>query len=214
MDIHSRIKARRLELKMSVPELADRVGVSRQAVMLWETPEDKKGTVPDRFKIKKVADQLKTTVVWLTTGIDANLDPNDKYVFIPRYAETLKGMSKVNYHDEVAGHTDGAELYAYRKDALANLNVRTSDCVVVFSNDSSMFFGSQLLVNTADTAPVPSKIYAFKTPFGVLVRRVFIFTDGRIELRTDDGVKGAEIYLPDQLPTILGRVINAQVFFA
>lgn len=199
---------------MTVPQLADGVGVSRQAVLLWETPEDKKGTVPDRFKIKKVADQLKTTVGYLRDGIDANVDPNDKYAFVPRYAEALTGASKVNYHDEIVDHTDSADTYAYRKDALADLGARASDCVVVISNDSSMSIGNQLLVNTADTTLVSTKIYALKTPHGVLVRRVFMLANGRIELRTDQGEKGAESYPPDELPPVLGRVIGAQTFFA
>jgi transcriptional regulator with XRE-family HTH domain len=214
MDIHSRIKERRLELKLSPQELADTVGVSRQTVLLWELPEDQKGTAPRRHLTKKVADALKTTVEYLTLGISANVDPNDKYAFIPRYAEAFKKGPTVNYHDEVVDHLDGKDTYAYRKDLLTDLGARASDCVVVISNDSSMSLGNQLLVQAADKTLVSSKIYVFQTAHGLLVRRVFMRADGSIELRTDQPATAPETYQPDQLPPVLGRVIVAQSTFA
>jgi transcriptional regulator with XRE-family HTH domain len=212
MDIHSRIKERRLALKMSRQTLAEAADVSRETVRLWETPDAQGGTAPDRFKTKKVADALKTTVGYLVLGIDANVDPNDKYAFIPRYAEAFKGVSTVNYHDEVVDHLDGKDTYAYRKDVLADLGVRASDCVVVISNDSSMSIGNQLLVNTTAKTLVSSKIYVLQAAHGLLVRRVVKLADGRIELRTDQPATAPETYQPDQLPPVLGRVISGSWF--
>lgn len=213
-DIHSRIKERRLALELSPQQLGDDVGVSRQAVLLWETPADKKGTVPDRFKIKKVADRLKTSVAYLMFGNDANLNPDQKYAFIPRYAAAKKGTPSVNHHDEISGHGEADDTYAYRKDFLEKIGADADHCVVVFSNDSSMYIGDQLLINMLDKSLVSNKVYALKMSGNVLVRRVFLRADGKIELRADNPDFGIELYAPKQLPDVLGRVVAAQTTFA
>lgn len=213
MDIHSRIQQRRLELGLSAQELAEAIGISRQNVLQWELPEDQKGTTPRRDRIKKVADQLKTTVEWLTSGINANVDPNDKYAFVPRYAEAKKGVTRVDFHNEIAVHTDGQDTYAYRKDFLAGIGVEVYACRVIITNDNSMNVGSQLLVNTADKALCSTKLYALSTANGVLVRRVVLLTDGRVELHADHPAIGVETYQPAALPTVLGRIVAAQTTF-
>jgi len=66
MSIHSRIKQRRIECGFNSHQaLAHEVGVSWQTVQLWEKEG---GTAPNRNRIKKVAEVLKTTPEWLLTG--------------------------------------------------------------------------------------------------------------------------------------------------
>lgn len=217
MDIHSRIKERREAVGLSTRQLGDEVGVSRQTIMLWESSPStngKKGTAPLRDKMKKVADVLKTTPEYLTNGIDANVDPNDKYAFIPRYVEARKGAPQVDFHDEISDSGDSRDTYAYRKDFLAKIGAEAKHCIVVLTNDAGVTLGDQLLVNKADQVLASAKWYAFKTPNGALVRRVFLRADGHIELRDSQDTVGIETYAPNALPPILGRVVAAQTTFA
>jgi SOS-response transcriptional repressor LexA len=66
MNIHQRIKARRLELQMSMQELAEKVGVSSwQTVQQWEKDG---GTAPKRERLDAVATALKVSKEWLSFG--------------------------------------------------------------------------------------------------------------------------------------------------
>ncbi|BBO59940.1 helix-turn-helix domain-containing protein [Mycoavidus sp. B2-EB] len=72
MDIHARIKQKRLEKKFSLEELAQKVGVkSWQAVQHWERPEDKGGTAPHRNRLPSVAKALGVSPEWLQFGDEA-----------------------------------------------------------------------------------------------------------------------------------------------
>lgn len=61
MSIGSRISVRRKELKMSQEKLAEKIGVTFQAVSAWEREIYK----PETENLKKIADALSTTVSWL-----------------------------------------------------------------------------------------------------------------------------------------------------
>jgi transcriptional regulator with XRE-family HTH domain len=66
MDIHQRIKQRRMALGMTMKDLAELCGAkSYQTVQLWEKRE---GTAPTRQRLPNVAKALKTTESWLLTG--------------------------------------------------------------------------------------------------------------------------------------------------
>lgn len=210
MDIHSRIKARRVELGLDLKTLADQLGMAYQTLQQWERPDELGGTAPSRKNIKKVADQLKTTVIWLTDGIGATVDPNDKYAFIPRYDGAGNRGPSVKFHDEIADHGEASDTYAYRKDYLAELGVDAASCRVVITNDDSMALGRQLLVNLAECAPVSGKVYALATANGVMVRRLMLLTDGRIELRADHQGVSVETYDAARMVPVIGRVIAFQ----
>lgn len=61
MSIGSQISIRRKELKMSQEKLAEKIGVTFQAVSAWEREIYK----PETENLKKIADALSTTVSWL-----------------------------------------------------------------------------------------------------------------------------------------------------
>ncbi|UAW64724.1 helix-turn-helix domain-containing protein [Mycoavidus sp. HKI] len=72
MDIHARIKQKRLEKKFSLEELAQKVGVkSWQAVQHWERAENKGGTAPHRTRLPAVAEALGVSPEWLQFGDEA-----------------------------------------------------------------------------------------------------------------------------------------------
>ena len=74
MEIGRQIKKYRLELKMSQEELADKVGVSRQAVSKWESEQ----STPDIEKIIIMSDFLGVTTDYILKGIEPAADNEQK----------------------------------------------------------------------------------------------------------------------------------------
>lgn len=74
MSIHARIRERRLALKLSQQELAERIGVEYQTVQHWERePGDGvKSAAPKRTRLQRVAEVLGVTPEWLMTGKDSD----------------------------------------------------------------------------------------------------------------------------------------------
>ena len=64
MSIGARITELRNEKKLSQGQLADILGVSRQAVSKWENDK----TSPDTLNLIKIADVLDTEIEYLATG--------------------------------------------------------------------------------------------------------------------------------------------------
>lgn len=64
MSIGERISGLRKEKKLSQGQLADLLGVSRQAVSKWEND----ASSPDTLNLVKIADVLDTEVEYLATG--------------------------------------------------------------------------------------------------------------------------------------------------
>lgn len=71
MDIHQRIKAKRLEKGLSMQALADQVGLKGwQSVQQWEKSDTEGGTAPNRTRLARVAKALGVTPEWLQFGQD------------------------------------------------------------------------------------------------------------------------------------------------
>ena len=64
MALHENIKTRRTALKLSQEYVAERVGVSRQAVAKWETGK----SVPASAHLARLAEVLETSVAALAGG--------------------------------------------------------------------------------------------------------------------------------------------------
>ena len=64
MTIGSRITAERKRMGLSQEELADKIGVSRQAVSKWETDM----SAPDAFNLITLSEVLGTSVEYIVTG--------------------------------------------------------------------------------------------------------------------------------------------------
>jgi transcriptional regulator with XRE-family HTH domain len=207
MTIHARIQERRESLGIDRHTLAALCGVHYESIRLWESPN---GTAPTRQRLKLVADQLKTTVEWLTSGISANLENSGRYVFIPRFKDTDWKDGSVHYHHEIGDLDDANDTYAYRRDYLADIGVKAADCRVAILRDDSMALGSQLLVDTSSRRLVSGKVYAFGTSNGVLVRRVILLTNSSVEMQADNPAIRPENYRAGLVPTILGRVVAFQ----
>ncbi|CAM2142614.1 putative HTH-type transcriptional regulator SinR [Pararobbsia alpina] len=73
MDIHDRIKQKRLEKGMSMQELATACGLKGyQAVQQWEKSD---GTAPTRTRMPRVAEALGVSQEWLQFGVETTDDP-------------------------------------------------------------------------------------------------------------------------------------------
>lgn len=208
-DIHTRIQKRRLELGLSLQELAEQVGVSWQSVYNWELPEEKKGRAPARQRIAQVAAVLKTSTEWLTAGIDVNVPIRGKYAFIPLIDLTNQGGGDVKYHDEVGDLDDANNTYAYRRDYLEQLGVKPAACRVFLAPDDSMALGEQLLVDLAQRQVIDAKVYLLGTPVGAIVRRLYVQLDGTVRVRADRPDIPEQV-LPLAALRVLGRVVAFQ----
>lgn len=194
---------------MSRKDLADLYGCSVETVRLWETEKEKGGTAPTRERLPLVASQLKTSGEWLSFGIDANLESHGNYLFIPRYKQAQDKATNVNFHDEIGGHAETHEHYAYRKDYLAQRGLNPQQCRVVLSTDDSMELGTQQLVDMSDTTIKQGKAYLVGTAVGPRVRRLYPRFDGVIVMRADNP-DFPEEHAPADAVKVLGRVVAFQ----
>jgi len=94
MGTASRIRQLRKEKGLSQADLAKRIGVSVQAVRLWET-EGERGTAPNRSRVEKVAQALGVSVSQIVSP-EGNLLPpmrEDARVLIERLIRySARGM--------------------------------------------------------------------------------------------------------------------------
>lgn len=75
MNIADRIRHLRKSKGVSQEELADKIGVSRQAVSKWESEQ----SIPDTEKIILLSDYFQTTTDFLLKGIEPVQEPEKKY---------------------------------------------------------------------------------------------------------------------------------------
>jgi transcriptional regulator with XRE-family HTH domain len=69
MDIHQRIKSKRLEKGLSMQAVADFCGLkSWQSVQQWELPDEAGGTTPRRTALALLADLLEVSPQWIQFG--------------------------------------------------------------------------------------------------------------------------------------------------
>jgi len=92
MTIGNRITALRKELQMSQEEMADRIGVSRQAVSKWETD----ASAPDAFNLISLAEVLQTSVEYIVTGKTPAVGSDTKTVTAPEAEEKAPRRSNLS----------------------------------------------------------------------------------------------------------------------
>ena len=211
MDIHTRIRERRVALGLSREELGEACGVSYQTIGKWETLEAKGGTAPKRWRVRKVAEQLKVTAEWLLTGNSDNVQSvgviQERYAFIPRYIAL--GSRAVKHHAEISNINDDGDTFAYRIDWLQRNRLNPVNCKVLETRDESMMLGDQLLIDESKKTIVPGLPYLLDGPAGVRVRRLFIRFDGQITMRADNAAFPEET-APASALTIVGQVVAFQ----
>lgn len=192
---------------MSRADLATAVGVTWQSVYDWE----EKSAMPAYHRLKKVASALKTTVEWLSAGIDVNVPIAAHYTLIPLLGTEREGGRDVQHNTEVGDLEDDHYTYAYRRDFLEKLGVKAESCRVFMldENDDSMNLGQQLLVDTQQTRIEDRKVYLLDTPAGHQVRRLFVQLDQKVRVQADRRDIPEQIVSPEAVK-VIGRVVAFQ----
>lgn len=90
MKLGERIRMARKRRKLSGPKLAERLGISPQAISQWETGK----TGPERQIIPALTKELRITEDWLFHGQEPlpSLGPDDLEIFLEQLIEVAKGI--------------------------------------------------------------------------------------------------------------------------
>ena len=101
MNIADRILYLRKSKGISQEELADKVGVSRQAVSKWESEQ----SMPDVEKIIIMSDYFNVTTDYILKGIEVELEHTDSpaealEITLDHSAETVKETGEYNYYTD------------------------------------------------------------------------------------------------------------------
>lgn len=91
MSVGERIYALRTAASLSQGQLADRMGVSRQAVSKWENDT----SCPDPLRLIQLADALNTDVEYLATGKHSEIRVPSDPIVIRQVVETPVYVEKV-----------------------------------------------------------------------------------------------------------------------
>lgn len=121
MELKDKIKKRRLELGLTLEEVAQRIGVSTPTIQRYESGEIKNMR---RDKIKKIADALNLSPAYLMDwdiqskeNISENINKNNEYKEIqiisraakkmtPEKRQKLLEMARIMFEDEFKGEED------------------------------------------------------------------------------------------------------------
>lgn len=95
-----RIKERREACELTQDQLAEKLGISREAISQWESGE----TTPRHKRLREIAAQVKCSVSYLTGGKDVPM-PDEK--LLKKY-HSLKAEDR-NYIDGLIDRLIGAE---------------------------------------------------------------------------------------------------------
>ncbi len=101
VEIGDRIKQRREALGITQDQLADALGIAREAVSQWETGETK----PRYKRLRPLADVLKCSVNHLTGGTD-NAMPEDRLLRKYRALSDADRETVDIIIERLSGHTD------------------------------------------------------------------------------------------------------------
>jgi transcriptional regulator with XRE-family HTH domain len=203
--IHDRIKRCREKGGLSRVQLAEKCGVTQQAVYGWE----ELSAMPSFHRLKTIAEVLKTTTEYLSAGIDVNVPLAEKYTLVRLLGTDKEGGIAVQHHHEVGSLADDHNSFAYRRDFLRTLGVAPEYCRVYINQDDSMTLGSQLLIDLKQTELQDDKVFLLDTPAGLKVRRLFIQIDGMVRVCADRA-NVPEQLVPASAVKLIGRVVAQQ----
>lgn len=219
--LRQRIKAARLYAQLTQEQLAERLGVTKSAVSMWETPNNVKQTNPTLDNLRGISRETGAPMWWLS---DDNQDiegiwmepsevvplpvesPDEKYAYIRQF--DVKGSCGTGcqiYYVETRGSL------AFKKDWLAKMHLDQSKAKVIYALGDSMApticDGDVVLVDESQCTPVSSHIYLFLHDNELYIKRLFR-TEGKWIMRSDNWDK---LRYPDENlgvdSKLLGRIV-------
>lgn len=220
MDIHKRIKQKRLDLGLSMKELAERIGVSSwQTVQQWEKED---GTAPSRKRLQKVAEVLKTTEEWLLWGKDSDhavdepqIPSDEEFALVPQLDLSAScGNGKFADHVVVKGGL------AFKKSFMAQFGLTETTARIIYAEGNSMEptigDGRVVLIKLNETDPQDGRVFLICDQDGAMIlKRLVREYDSTLQrtvwkLRSDNPDKRqfADKMMPeDNSVTLVGRAI-------
>jgi phage repressor protein C with HTH and peptisase S24 domain len=195
--MNERIKERRKLLRLTQPELAKLIGVTKATISQWESA----ATSPKGKNLYNLAKNLQCTTDWLLFGKeskpksnaewagpmetwDSNTPLSDDEVEIPFYMEVElaagHGMAE-------AQHYFGPKL-RFAKSTLrrSNVNPENAACVRVSGNSMEPVLpnGSTVGVDTSQTNVIDGKMYAINHDGMLRIKTLYKLPGGGLRLRS------------------------------
>ncbi|MGI2111846.1 S24 family peptidase [Shewanella frigidimarina] len=195
--MNERIKERRKLVRLTQPELAKMIGVTKATISQWESA----ATSPKGENLYNLAKHLKCTTDWLLFGKeskptsnaewagpmetwDSNTPLNDDEVEIPFYMEVELAAG----HGIIeAPHYNGPKL-RFAKSTLRKSSVDPTNaaCVRVSGNSMEPVLpnGSTVGVDTSQTDVIDGKMYAINQDGMLRVKTLYKLPGGGLRLRS------------------------------
>jgi len=201
---------------ISQESLAELAGVSQSSIGDIES-----GKVKTSRSLGKIAKALKASFEWLAEGEGEEPSEHDSFSEpapknIPGYFRVKMLRSNVGAGNAAKNEDDAeAEIpggLLFRQYSLSSRGLDPDSQFVVFVRGESMepcfSHGDAVMIDTASTRIVNDEIYAFQPVQGdgeCLIKRLFLTTDGRIRIVSDNSDKRRypdEFVSPDQIRII------------
>tara|TARA_R110002124_G_scaffold163667_7_gene331055 strand:+ start:1897 stop:2586 length:690 start_codon:yes stop_codon:yes gene_type:complete len=196
--MNERIKARRKLLKLTQPELAKLIGVTKATISQWESA----ATSPKGENLYNLAKHLMCTTDWLLFSKEAKPTSNAEWagpmetwdsntplsndeVEIPFYMEVE--LAAGHGIAEVTAHYHGPKL-RFAKSTLRKSHVDPENAACVRVNGNSMEpvlpHGSTVGVDTSQTNVIDGKMYAINHDGMLRIKTLYKLPGGGLRLRS------------------------------
>jgi phage repressor protein C with HTH and peptisase S24 domain len=203
MNIHQRIKKARIDLKLSMEDLGEILGVSWQTVQQWEKEDDEGGTSPKRKRLDQVATALGKTVGYLING-----DEESDYAAIPLVDTKLSAGT-----GQLAFSTDISNYLSFRMGFLKKRGVRKEKLVAFpikgdSMEDKHIIDGSVVLINRASQTPRNGHIFGLWLDDNIYIKETIRLKSGEWVARSHNKAKNyPDIPINLESNGLIGEVI-------
>lgn len=221
MSFAKRLSALMTQRGVSIGQLANATGRSRQSVSYWKTGRNE----PTADVLVIIADVLKTSPIWLKTGegegktesvvIAEDIKDDENFVFIPEYKLSFGCSSGGCTAPEWIEQPDGQG--AYRRDFFQARHINPKNCRRARAEGDSMEplicdGDAVLFVEEPKGTPVrDGHIYALRYGGALKIKRLYRKANGDLIIRSDNAKYPDEVIpntMTDDLIQIYGPVIE------
>jgi len=206
--LNKRIKDARLAKGISQVDLAKELGLSSQAVSLWESG----AVVPKRDRIAAMANLFGCSVAWLEYGVDTKdhavtVEPGEEFIGIDRYQVSFSAGTGMVQFDIVE-----KDPISFRASWLQKKRIKPEAARCLYVQGDSMepylMDGDLILVDTNDKTVIDGEVYALRYGNELRVKRLFKRYDGALTVTSDNVTFKEETIEGDALRHVelIGRV--------